>query len=99
MTSAPDEKWRLFNCFSVQGTGGSPTGPDAENRVGDQDIGTQVGQFLLGCKCPLSRGIVVQEQDLRGDVPAALFLQNVLQLHLRHWKVGRVKDLSAPPHS
>jgi hypothetical protein len=24
--------------FSVQGTGGSPTGPDPENRVGDQDI-------------------------------------------------------------
>jgi len=23
----------------------------------------QVGQFLLGCKCPVSRGIVVQEQD------------------------------------
>jgi hypothetical protein len=26
--------------FSVQGTGGSPTGPDPENRVGDQDIGS-----------------------------------------------------------
>ena len=25
--------------FSVQGTGGSPTGPDPENRVGDQDTG------------------------------------------------------------
>jgi hypothetical protein len=24
--------------FSVQGTGGSPTGPDPENRLGDQDI-------------------------------------------------------------
>jgi hypothetical protein len=24
----------------VQGTGGSPTGPDPENRVGDQDIGS-----------------------------------------------------------
>jgi hypothetical protein len=24
--------------FSVQGTGGSPTGPDPENRVGDQVI-------------------------------------------------------------
>ena len=37
----------------------------------------QVGQFLLGFKCPLSRGIVVQEQDL----PVTFFLQNVLQLH------------------
>jgi hypothetical protein len=25
---------------SVQGTGGSPTGPDPENRVGDQDTET-----------------------------------------------------------
>jgi len=23
----------------------------------------QVGQFLLGCKCPASRGMVVQEQE------------------------------------
>jgi hypothetical protein len=26
--------------FSVQGTDGSPTGPDSENRVGNQDIGS-----------------------------------------------------------
>ena len=31
----------------------------------------QVGQFLLCCKCLVSRGIVVQEQDLLGDLPAA----------------------------
>jgi len=31
-------KWRHFNSFfSVQRTDGSPTGPDPENRVGDQD--------------------------------------------------------------
>jgi len=42
---------------------------------------SQVGQFLLGCKCPVSRGIVVQEQDPLDDLPAAFFLQNVLQLH------------------
>jgi len=41
----------------------------------------QVGQFLLGCKCSVSRGIVMQEQDHLGDLPAAFFLQNVLQLH------------------
>ena len=33
----------------------------------------QVGQFLLGCKCPVSRGVVVQEQDPLGDLPAAFF--------------------------
>ena len=41
----------------------------------------QVGQFLLGCKCPVSRSIVVQEQDPLGELNAAFFLQNVFQLH------------------
>ena len=27
-----------FQFFSVQGTGGSLTGPDPENRMGDEDI-------------------------------------------------------------
>ena len=40
MTSASDEKGDLPIFFSVQGAGGSPTGPDPENRVGDQDIGS-----------------------------------------------------------
>jgi len=35
----------------------------------------QVGQFLLGCKCPVSRGIVVQEQDTLGELPAAFFFK------------------------
>jgi len=71
MTSASDEKWLTFNFFLVQGTGGSPKGPGPENRVGDQDIGNPGRPFLLGCKCPVSRGIVVQEQDPLGDLPAA----------------------------
>ena len=41
----------------------------------------QVGQFLLGCRYPVSRGISEQEQGPLGDLPAAFFLQNVLQLH------------------
>ena len=39
MTSASEEKWQLFNCFSVQGSGGIPMGPNPENRVGDQGTG------------------------------------------------------------
>jgi len=53
-------------------------------RIGGGVIKTpeaQVGQFLLGCKCLVSRGIVVQEQDVLGEIPAAFFFQNVLQLH------------------
>jgi hypothetical protein len=42
-------------------------------------------QFLLGCKCPVSRGIVVQDQDTIYDLPPAFFLQNVFQLHQQRW--------------
>jgi len=41
----------------------------------------QVGRFLLGCKCPVSRGIVMQEQGHLGELPTVFFLKNVLQLH------------------
>ena len=41
----------------------------------------KVGQFLLGCKCSVSRGINLQEQDKLGELPEAFFLQNALQLH------------------
>ena len=30
----------IFQFFLVQRTGGSPPGPDPENRVGDQDTGS-----------------------------------------------------------
>jgi len=65
----------------VQGTGVGPTGPDPENRMGDQTLEAQVGQFLLGFKCPVRWGIVLEELDHFGDFPAACFLQNILQFH------------------
>ena len=68
--------FQLF--FSVQGTGGSPTGPDPENRVGDQDTGSPGRPVSSGLQCPVSRGIVAQEQDTLDDFPLAFFLQNVL---------------------
>jgi hypothetical protein len=52
MTSVSDEKWRPFNCFSVQGTGGSPTGPDTKNGVGDQDIGGPGRPVSSRCQVP-----------------------------------------------
>ena len=54
----------------------------------------QVGQFLLGCKCPVSRGIVVQVQDPLDDLPVAIFLQNVLQSHHQRWGILRVDSLA-----
>ena len=50
----------------------------------------QVGQFLLGYKCPVSRGIVVQEQDSIGEIPAAFFLQIIVQLHQQRSVILRV---------
>jgi len=57
-------------------------------------LGAQVGQFLLGCKCPVSRDIVVQEQDHLGDFPDAFFLQNVLQLHQQRSVILHVDSLA-----
>jgi len=42
--------YQLF--FSVQGTGGSPTGPDPENRVGDQATGNPGRQVSSGLQVP-----------------------------------------------
>jgi hypothetical protein len=38
--------------FSVQGTGGSPTGLDPENRVGDQGIGSPGRPVSSGLQVP-----------------------------------------------
>jgi len=54
--------------FSVHGRGGSPSGPDPENRVGDQETGSPGMPF--SCKWPVSRGTVMQEQDKPGNPPA-----------------------------
>ena len=67
--------------FLVQGTGRSPTGPNSEKRVGDQDIGSPGRPVSSGLQCPVSRDIVVQEQDSVGEFSAAFSFQNVLQLH------------------
>ena len=82
MTSVSDEKWRPLNCF-FQSMEQVVVRRDQIRRMGCviKTVEAQVGQFLLGCKSPVRRGIVVQEQDYLGDLPAAVFLQNVLQLH------------------
>jgi len=57
--------------FSVQGTDGSMTGSDQENRVVDQDIGSPGRPVSSGLQVPVSQGIVVQEQDPLADLTAA----------------------------
>ena len=55
----------------------------------------QVIQFLLGRKCPVRRGIVVQQQDPLVDFPRIVFfLKNILQLYQQRWVVLRVDNLA-----
>jgi len=67
--------------FSVQGTGGSPMGTDPENRVGDQDTGSPGRPVFSGLQVPGEPGHCRARTRPFGDLPAAFFLQNVLQLH------------------
>ena len=82
MTDASDEKWRTFNCFFQSGEKMVVRRGQIQ-RIGwvIKTLEAQVGQFLLGYKCLVSRGIVVQKQDPLCELPAAFFLQNVLQSH------------------
>ena len=82
MTHALDEKWRHFNClFQSREQVVVRRGQIRRIVWVIKTVQALVGQFLLGCKCPVSRGTVVQEKDPLGDLPAAFTLQNVLQLH------------------
>ena len=82
MTSAADEKWRPFNCF-FQSREQVVVRRGQIRRIGwvIKTLEALVGKFLLGCKCPVGRGIVVQDQDPLGDFLAAFVLQNILHLH------------------
>ena len=80
--------------FPVQVTGGSPTEPDPENRVVDQDTGSPGRPVSSGLQVPDEQGTVIQEQDLLGELPAAFFLKNILQLHQQRWVIIRVDSLA-----
>ena len=45
-----------FQFFSVRGTGGSPTGPDPENMVGDEDNENSGRTVSSGLKVPVEPG-------------------------------------------
>ena len=67
--------------FSVQGTGGSPTGPDPENRMCDQDTGSPGRPVSSGLQVPSEPGHCRARTGPPGDHPTAVFLQNILQLY------------------
>ena len=94
-TSRRTKNGDLSIVFSLQRTGGS-VWQGQIRRTGwvIKTLEAQAGQFLLCCKCPVSRGIVVQEQDNLGDLSAVFFLQNVLQLHQQRWIILHVDNLA-----
>ena len=77
MTSASNEKWRPFNCLFFQSREQVTVRRGQIRRIGwvIKTLEAKVGQFLLACKCPMSRGIVQQEQDPLVEIPAVFFLQ------------------------
>ena len=74
MTSASDKKMATFQLF-FQSREQMVVRWGQIWRIGwvIKALETQVNQFLLGCNFPLSRGIVVQEQDRIDGFPAAFF--------------------------
>jgi len=101
-TSSPRQQWpprRKKNgdfsiVFPVQGTGGSPTGPDPENRVGDQDTESPGRPVSSGLQLPGEPGHCRARTRPLGYLPVAFFLQNVLQLHQQRWVILRVDSLA-----
>ena len=96
-TSASEETWRPFNSFSIQGTGVGPTGPDPVVGRVVSILETQVGQFLLGFKCPVRRDIVVQWQD---NPSHGVFSSKCLSIspaemsYTPHWYFGFLKAIN-----
>jgi len=63
-------KMVTFQLFlSVQGTGGTPMGPDPENRVGDQDIGSPGRPVSSGFQVPSGTGHCNPRTRPLGDLP------------------------------
>ena len=94
MTSTSDENWRPFNCFSAQRTGGSATGTNPRNRVGDQDIESTGRTASSWFQVPGEPGHCRARTrppwwPLRG-----FSLQNGLQLHQQRWALLRVDSLA-----
>ena len=82
--------------FSVRGTGGSPTEPDPENRVGDQENGSPSRSVSSGLQMPGELGhcrAITRPPWWPFRGVGVFSLQNVLQLRQRRWVIIRVSLL------
>jgi len=93
--------FQLF--FLVQGTGGSPTGTDPENMLGDQDTGSPGRPVSSGLQVPGEPGHCRARTRLLWRTSRDVFPSKVLQLHqqrsvilhvdsLAFWKIINEKD-------
>jgi hypothetical protein len=62
--------------------------------MGEQETGSPGRPVSSGFKCPVRRGIFVQEQEPLGETPAAFSLQNALKLHQQRWVILRIDSLA-----
>ena len=100
-TRSPRQQWRPrrtkngdLSIFSVRGTGGSPTEPDPENRVGDQEPGSPGSPVSSGLQVPGEPGHYRGRTGRPWWPTRGFFLQNVLQLHQQRWVILRVLSLA-----
>ena len=101
-TRSPRQQWpplRTKNgdislVFSFQGTGGSPTGPDPENRADDQDTGSPGRPVSSGLQVPVESGQSRARRRPPSWSSRGVFLHNVLQLHQQRWVILRVDSLA-----
>jgi hypothetical protein len=75
--------------FSVQGTGGSTMGPDPENRMGDQDIGSPGRSVSSGLQVPGEPFPSWSGKDF--SAPLFLLLPRVITSVLQHIVNNRKK--------
>jgi hypothetical protein len=75
---------------------GSPTGPDLENRVSDQDTGSPGRPISSGLQVPGEPGHCARTRAPCNSAHEQTPLSNdTIDSVLRHREVGRAKDLSA----
>ena len=79
---------RMYNNSGCWDWGASPT------VTSNMYVSLYLWTMCYANLCLYSTSIVVQEQDTLGDLPAAFFIQNVLQLHQQRWVILRVDSLA-----
>ena len=76
--------------FSVQGTGGSPMGPDPENREGDQDTGSQGRPVSSGLQVPSEPGHCHAKTTTPWWLSHSIFPSKCSSTHQQRWVIDNL---------